>query len=121
MNHLPIVVTAGIERLINDVIKLDEEFPDQLNQLHDKVIAIHVSDVNVCLYLFICSDNSIQLMSRYDGTVDATIRGSSFSLTQMGLSDSPNDLVLRGDVMLEGDVNLAKKARSSRGSRSADR
>ncbi|MFV2056972.1 MAG: SCP2 domain-containing protein [Thiohalomonadales bacterium] len=111
MNHLPIAITAGLEQVINQVIQLDAEFPEQLSKLHDKVIAIHVSDVDVCVFLFVCSDNTIQMMSRYDGEVDATISGSSFALSRMGLSETPNELVLRGEVVLEGDVQLAKKAR----------
>ena len=109
MNVLPISVTAGIEHAINQIILLDQEFPAQLDAIQEKAIAIHLTDINLCLYMFIASDNRIRLMSRFDGDVDATIRGSSFTLTRMGLSDRPNDLVLSGEVILEGDVQLAKK------------
>jgi len=109
MKVLPVSVTAGIEQAINKIILMDSEFPTQLASIQEKAIAIHLTDINLCLYLFIDSGNRIQLMSRFDGDVDATIRGSSLALTRMGLSDRPNDLVLRGEVTLEGDVHLAKK------------
>lgn len=111
MNTLPITITAGLERIINHVIDLDEEFPAHLQVLHDKIIAIHITDFDICLYLIVCSNNSVQLMSRYDGVADASIKATSFNLTRMGMSERPNDLVLSGDVVLDGDVHLAKKVR----------
>lgn len=110
MRHLPVSVTAGLEQIINKVIGLDEQFPVRLRTLQDKIIEIELTDLHICLYLFFCADGSVRLMSQYDGAVDASIRGSSFSLTRMGLSDKPNDLVMSGDIKLDGDIHIAKQA-----------
>ena len=111
MIKLPVAVCAVLESAINGLLQLDDAGTHGLAPLHGKVVGLQISDFSIELLLLFGDDDTVTVMGQYDNKVDAWIKGSSVSLTRMGLLENPNDLVLSGDVVIEGDVDAAGAVR----------
>ena len=111
MIRLPITICAILESAINAMLQLDDASTQSWTVLQGKVVGIKLTDVNMELFLLFGDDNQVTVMGQFDNKVDAWVKGSTVSLTRMGLVDNPNELVLKGDVAIEGDVQAASAVR----------
>jgi ubiquinone biosynthesis protein UbiJ len=107
MKSLPVAISAGIETVINGVVSLEPDILNKVTPLVGTVVAIELTDFQLTVYLLFGTDNKIQVMSLYDNDVDVHIHSTSISLARMGMSKTPNNLVLSGDVKIDGDVEKA--------------
>ena len=103
----PLIINA-FETALNQYLALDEDVNLFLSPIAGKVIAINILPFNETAYL--CpTEDEIQLLENYVGEVDATIKGTLSALGLMGLSSTPMRSVFSGEVVIEGDTQVAHK------------
>ena len=86
------------------LLRLDPETAERLDLLDGKVIRVRVTspEVNV---VFSVVDRGINVFSEFDGDVDITLTGTLAALRTL---QTGNDALYRGDVKIDGDMQLAK-------------
>ena len=103
----PLAIGA-LETALNQYLSLDKHLPSLLAPLAGKVIAIKITPGQQIIYC--CpTANSIQLLETYNGEIDASLSGSLSALGLMGLSATPMHALFKGEVRIEGDMELARK------------
>lgn len=103
----PLLISA-LERAFNGYLSLDNGVGQWLTPMAGKVIAIHVTPFEQTIYL--CpTTHGIQFLEAYQGQVDAKLTGSLSALGLMSLSATPMRSLLKGEVRIEGDTQLAGK------------
>ncbi|KAG1682870.1 putative protein kinase UbiB [Nymphon striatum] len=107
--QIPVVILASIETAINTWLKLDEEALPRFSKLDGKIICLHVTGLDIRLY-FIPTNKGIEVLGNYpeDGVVDATIHGSPLSLIRLSTSQNAGETLLKSDVEIEGDTQVAE-------------
>jgi ubiquinone biosynthesis protein UbiJ len=100
-------LTATLEGLLNQAIRLDPQTPERLVPLHGKIICMELLGVGGSLY-FIPDPNGIQILNEYEAEVDCTLRGSPFDLMRMRGSRESADQLFQGSIEIEGDTALAQ-------------
>jgi ubiquinone biosynthesis protein UbiJ len=101
-------MTAALQTAINRVVELDQTTKSRLQKLAGKVLAIELSDVPVTLY-FVPTEDELQIFSHYDGVVDTRLQGSSIQLLSMGVSAKPGESLFKGEVQIQGDVEMGQE------------
>jgi ubiquinone biosynthesis protein UbiJ len=104
----PVALLAALETAINQYLQLDPEAVANLAHLQDRIIAIHLRDLDLTLY-FIPTDKGLQLMGQYEGEADATISGTSMAMLRMGLGGNKEKILFSGDVEIAGDTELGHR------------
>jgi ubiquinone biosynthesis protein UbiJ len=103
----PLAIGA-LETALNQYLSLDKHVDSLLAPLAGKVIAIKITPGQQTIYC--CpTPNSIQLLETYYGKIDATLSGSLSALGLMGLSVTPMHALFKGEVRIEGDMEVAHK------------
>jgi ubiquinone biosynthesis protein UbiJ len=101
-------IAATLQTAVNRFLALDKTAKARLQQLAGKVLAVELSDLPVTLY-FIPTEDELQIFSHYDGTADTRLRGTSFQLLSMSVSPRPGENVFKGEVQIQGDVELGQE------------
>lgn len=102
------LLIAALESALNRYLALDNRIEQLLIPLAGKVIAVHISGTDQTIYLCPCS-SGIQILEDYANPPDASLSGSLSALGLMGLSASPMHALFKGEVRMDGDVQLARK------------
>lgn len=97
-----------LESTLNSYLTLDNNLDRLLAPLAGKVIAIHITPGPQIIY-FCATPKSVQLLECYYGEIDATLTGSWSALSLMSLSATPMHSLFKGEVQIEGDIELARK------------
>ncbi|MEW8507306.1 MAG: SCP2 sterol-binding domain-containing protein [Candidatus Thiodiazotropha sp.] len=100
-------ISATLEALLNQAIRLDPETPGRLASMHGKVIRLELLGLETSLYL-IPEPGGIQLLSEFEGEADCTLRGSLFDMLRMRGSRERSDQLFKGAVQIDGDTGLAQ-------------
>ena len=108
---MSIPVLKKLERVINNVLQLDEENYKKLTGLDGKIIAIEISGFNITVYLNLTSQG-VEIKSECDVAVDVTIRASAMTFFTMWLTGGGEQSVSVGDMEITGDVDLAQQFQS---------
>jgi ubiquinone biosynthesis protein UbiJ len=99
---------GALETALNQYLSLDKHLDSLLAPLAGKVIAIKITPGPHIIYC--CpTPKSIQLLETYHGEINATLSGSLSALGLMGLSATPMHALFKGEVRIEGDMELARK------------
>jgi ubiquinone biosynthesis protein UbiJ len=101
-------IAATLQTAVNRFLELDQTAKTRLQQLAGKVLAVELSDLPVILY-FMPTEDVLQIFSHYDGAVDTRLRGTSFQLLSMSVSARPGENVFKGEVQIQGDVELGQE------------
>ncbi len=103
----PLLINA-LESALNQYLALDSEVDWLLTPLAGKVVAIHVLPFQETLY-FCPTTESVQVLDRYNGTVDSTLTGSLLAFGLMNNSSTPMRSLSNGEVTIEGDTHTAHR------------
>ncbi len=103
----PLLVNA-LEAALNQYLSLDEDVSLFLAPIAGKVIAVNILPFNETV-LFCPTNDNIQLLESHEGDVDATISGTLSALGLMGLSSTPMRSIFSGEVIIDGDTQVAHK------------
>jgi len=109
-NFMPIkpLLMTTIEAALNAYLALDDQHPALLAPLAGKVVAIHITPFDQTLYLCMSTER-IQCLEHFPGQADASLTGSLAALGLMGLSATPMRVLLKGDVRIAGDTQVARR------------
>lgn len=78
---------AGLEKLINTALRYDPGTRIALGKLAEQVLAVHVTNPAITLYL-IPDTQGLRLLGQWEGEVHTQLRGSLPALMQLARSDT---------------------------------
>jgi len=104
LNHL---LAAGLEKLINPLLRLDPESLAALGRLSGKIICVDVSGLDLRFSL-LPDVEGILVLSDYNGEVDVHITAPPFSLLRL-LSEQDMILANVPEVQVDGDASVAQR------------
>lgn len=106
MTRIPTALTVLLESAINHYLSLDPDTPGRLRAMDGRVVALHLSGLDVTLFFLPATDH-LQVLGHYDGEADAHIAGTPLALA--GLLAQEQGARMPDDVTLVGDVQLARQ------------
>ena len=77
----PAVIAAGLETVLNPVLRLDPDTQARLAALEGKVIAIEPEGLGLILYL-LPGAHGVRVLDQYDGEPTVRIRGTPLALAR---------------------------------------
>jgi ubiquinone biosynthesis protein UbiJ len=95
---------AGLERAINQALKLDPATQQRLGQLEDHIFLLRCTSPKLDLYIM-PSDGEINLFGSWQLPADTTLSGSWQAFSELATANDPANALINGDVVLEGDSN----------------
>jgi len=105
--RLPTTVLVFLEITINRALRFDPAALGRLARLNNKVVKIHVLGLNIEFFVIAGADG-LRILGDYEGEVDTLIQGAPFSLFSL-LWDRERHSVYRGDVRIDGDLELGQR------------
>ncbi len=104
---MPIVALGVLETAINTVVTRDGALLSALSKHAGKVVRVKVSAPDLSLYILFCTDG-IQVLSQFDGHVDARIRAPAVRMMLYLLTPAPEPLgeVNAQEVVVSGNHEL---------------
>ena len=99
---------AGLEEALNQYIALDPKAPEQLAQLHGRVIALEIAGPEIRLFL-VPGPGRIQVMHLHEGEPDCLLRGSPLALARLGAAEEKTDELFGGRIEISGDTELGRR------------
>jgi len=106
--NLPVAITAVLETAFNHYIELDPDGRKKLATLQGKVIAIDLPELDMSIY-FMPAEDSIHIMSHFDGHADTRLRGTPLSLLRLSIGQQTEDRLFSGDVVISGDTETGQQ------------
>jgi len=104
------VALQGLEKIINQALRLDPDTFKKLEPLSGKVIALDITDIGLCFYIQ-PETTGLRLSTTYDNPPDAKLRGNLLGLVKLGYSSLASDSSLNltnNTVSIEGDLQLGQ-------------
>ncbi len=93
---------------VNYLLTLDPEVQKEFSAFRDKVLKIDIVDLQKIVFLKI-TEKGIELMDNFEGSAQASVRGTTVALSQLGSNKS---LSLEGDIeFMQQLMQLTKKYR----------
>ncbi len=99
----------ALQQAINRLLDLDPYTARRLAGFHGRVIAVHVTSLELTLYFVPGHDGHLQILGRIDGEPDCTLSGSALDLMRSGDSEQGAAGLFAGRVTLSGDTELAHR------------
>ncbi len=97
-----------LQKAINHALTLDESMPEKIQALHDKVLEIIISPLNVNFFMRF-SQQELQLLGEYEGLPDAIIRSSPLGLIRLSfLPASKARSLFNEKINISGDIELGQ-------------
>lgn len=97
------LLTATLETIFNRYLRLDPETISKLADLKGSVILIQFPDYKIQFYL-LPNQTGVQLLNKYAGTVDTTIKSSPFTLLRQMKNKHFEKISITGDIELGQQV-----------------
>lgn len=101
----------NIERLVNELLCLDEENLERLSGLDGKNIKIEISESNLVMYLNL-TRQGVEINPVSETPADVTIRASTVTYLQLAMRSKGGYTVSPGEMEIIGDVGLAQQFQS---------
>ncbi len=106
--QLPSLLSATLETSINRVLASDPVSRDQLAAMAGKVIGLHITGINLKIYL-LPSAGGISVLPQMEDEPDAWLIGGVASWMHVGMGGDSVDSMLRGDIEMRGDHELGQQ------------
>lgn len=103
---LPGILAAMLETGINRILALDENTPDRLQRLDDRMLQLDLEGVGITLF-FAFNSHRVEVGTRSDYDPDTVISGSPAALFSMAVPDGSWGTP-ESRVTISGDANLAR-------------
>ena len=100
----PAVIAAGLETVLNPVLRLDPDTQARLAALDGKAIAIEPEGLGMTLYL-LPGVHGIRVLDQYAGEPTVRIRGAPLALARQWRGRGTTG----GDVTIEGDAAVGRE------------
>jgi ubiquinone biosynthesis protein UbiJ len=100
---------SGLETLLNRYVGLDPEARTRFARLHGRVVGLHLTGIELTLYLVADETGNLQVVGTLEGEPDCMLHGSPLDLVRAGdAAEGPREL-FSGRVRVEGDTELANR------------
>lgn len=103
-------IYKGLEKALNQALKLDPDTKARLMDLQGKVIKISLTDLQLDCYL-LPAESEIKLLAEYAGNIDTTICGTSVGLAKVAYSGASGSVLFDQGIVIIGDIELGEKIR----------
>ncbi|MEJ2576201.1 MAG: SCP2 sterol-binding domain-containing protein [Gammaproteobacteria bacterium] len=100
---------AGLEQLLNRYVALDPDAPARFAQLHGRVVGLHLSGLEITLYLVADEAGRLQVLDRWEGEPDCLLSGSPLDLVRAGDAAGGARELFAGRVSIRGDTELGRR------------
>lgn len=97
-----------LESVINHCLALDPEMLEKLAEFEGKVIKLEITVINRAFYM-LPDDRGIQLKTEHQGPVDTVLSGTPASILKMGMVSDTADMLLKGEIEINGDTRLGHR------------
>ncbi len=104
---LPELFSGLLKDAIGRFLRLAPKSPEYLAPLNGKVIALRLMPPGFTLYL-LPDAGSMVVVPSYGGEPDVLFSGSPLAFARMGLGGSPKRALFGGEVLVEGDMTVAR-------------
>ncbi len=104
---LEILLAATLETALNQLLALDEQSARRRQPLHGKVLQLELRELQPLWLIF--SPSQVDLLTRYEGQPDATIRLTLSALSRLRDPNQLTPLIREGKVDLSGDAGLCNQ------------
>lgn len=104
-------VLESAEQALNAALRLDPATCTALAKLHGKVLAIDIRGFGVRLFV-LPGPTGLTLLSQYPGSPDTVLQGSPWALLQLLHHSQSSHLLLRKDVIIQGDIELGQRVKT---------
>lgn len=104
---LEILLAATLETALNRLLALDEQSARRRQPLHGKVLQLELRELQPFWLVF--SPSQVDLLTRYEGQPDATIRLTLSALPRLRDPNQLTPLIREGKVDLSGDTSLCNQ------------
>ena len=101
------LVSAALEQLLNQLIKLDNLFIDELSGAVRKQLSVEIHDIKLALTIIFDGRQFIVLPAA-DKQNDCYISGDLNTLLELKKPENVTQLIRSGKLTLEGDLHLAQ-------------
>lgn len=102
------LISAAIEQLLNQLIKLDGQFVSELHAATRKQLTIDVTDISLFITLLF-DGQRFHVLPKGDSQSDCLIRADLSTLLELKQPEKVTQLIRSGKLDLEGDLNLAQQ------------
>jgi len=103
--QLPSLLCAALETAINRILATDPVSRAQLASLSGKVIGLHITGLNLKLFL-LPNASGVSVLPQFAHEPDAWLIGGVASWLHVGMGGDSVDSMLRGDIEMRGDHEL---------------
>ena len=104
----PGIMAALLEAGINRVLAMDENTPQRLGRLADRMLQLEIEGIGITLFIAF-TDRRVEVGTRSEHEPDTVISGSPLALFTMAVPDGPGSWVEpESRVTITGDANLAR-------------
>ena len=105
---LPGILAAMLESGINRVLAMDENTPNRLQRLDDRMLQLDIEGIGITLY-FAFNGQQVEVGTQSEFEPDTVISGSPMALFSMALPDEAGYWgTPESRVRISGDANLAR-------------
>ncbi|SUC34426.1 Uncharacterized protein conserved in bacteria [Providencia rustigianii] len=101
------LVTAMMETSLNHMLFKEKVLQPARMRLAGKVMAIELKELNKTLTL-IFAENHVDVLSEWQEPSDCTIKTSLFTLIKLKDKQQLSQLISRGDIVIEGDMQIVQ-------------
>ncbi|WP_265497434.1 ubiquinone biosynthesis accessory factor UbiJ [Providencia rustigianii] len=101
------LVTAMMETSLNHMLFKEKVLQPARMRLAGKVMAIELKELNKTLTL-IFAENHVDVLSEWQEPADCTIKTSLFTLIKLKDKQQLSQLISRGDIVIEGDMQIVQ-------------
>lgn len=104
---MEMLVTAGIETLLNQLLNADVNAKQKIQSLSGKILLVNISELDKPLY-FIFSQQ-VDILTRYEATPDCSMELKVAALPRLSDSSQFTALIKEGLLDIHGDPMIASK------------
>ncbi|MFY8351689.1 ubiquinone biosynthesis accessory factor UbiJ [Pseudoalteromonas sp. SSM20] len=101
------LIAASIEQLLNRLIKLDNEFINDLTPAVRQQLTVEVTDLNAVMTV-IFDGAKFHILPNGDASSDCFISADLNTLLELKKPENVTQLIRSGKLNLDGDLNLAQ-------------
>ncbi|MEX5869217.1 ubiquinone biosynthesis accessory factor UbiJ [Providencia hangzhouensis] len=101
------LITALMETSLNHMLFKEKVLQPARMRLAGKVMAIELKELNKTLTL-VFAENHVDVLSQWVEPADCTIKTSIFTLVKLKDKQQLSQLINRGDIVIEGDMQIVQ-------------
>ncbi|EPL9570967.1 ubiquinone biosynthesis accessory factor UbiJ [Providencia rettgeri] len=101
------LITAMMETSLNHMLFKEKVLQPARMRLAGKVMSIELKELNKTLTL-IFAENHVDVLSEWTEAADCTIKTSLFTLVKLKDKQQLSQLINRGDIVIEGDMQIVQ-------------